>query len=116
MIAHELSPVGRFDKILLATDGSDFSAGATRVAVAMAAKAGAKLFVVTALRDPSDGIAPELDQEKRSAAQAILAAVRQAAEAAKVLKLREHVYLIHKLRELVGSKKFFQNRHERARV
>lgn len=84
MIAHELSPVGRFDKILLATDGSDYSAGATRVAVAMAAKAGAKLFVVTVLPDPSDGVAPELNQEKRKAAEAILATARQAAETAKV--------------------------------
>jgi nucleotide-binding universal stress UspA family protein len=84
MVAHELSPVGRFDKILLATDGSDYSAGATRVAVAMAAKAGARLFVITVLPDPSDGVAPELNEAKRTAAEAILGAVRQAAEAAEV--------------------------------
>ena len=84
MVAHELSPVGRFDKILLATDGSHYSAGATQVAVAMAAKSGAKLFAITVLPDPSDGVAPDLDQEKRHAADAILAAVRQAAGEAKV--------------------------------
>jgi nucleotide-binding universal stress UspA family protein len=83
MVAHELSPVGRFDNILLATDGSDYSAGATRVAVAMAAKAGAKLFAVTVLPEP-DGVAPELIEEKRKSAEAILAAVRKAAESAKV--------------------------------
>ena len=84
MVGNELSPVGRFDKILLATDGSDYSAGATRIAIAMAAKAGAKLFVLTALPDPSDGVAPDLSEEKRVAAEAILAAVRQSAEAANV--------------------------------
>ncbi len=83
MVAHELSPVGRFDKILLATDGSDFSAGATRVAVAMAAKAGAKLSAITVLPEP-DGVAPELIEEKRKSAEAILDRVRKAAEAANV--------------------------------
>lgn len=83
MVAHELSPVGRFDNILLATDGSDYSAGATRIAVAMAAKAGAKLSAVTVLPEP-DGVAPELIEEKRKSAEAILAQVRTAAEAAKV--------------------------------
>ncbi len=83
MVAHELSPVGRFDKILLATDGSDYSAGATRVAVAMAAKAGATLFAVTVLPDP-DGVAPELIEEKRKDAEAIMDAVRKAAAAANV--------------------------------
>jgi nucleotide-binding universal stress UspA family protein len=83
MVAQELSPVGRFDNILLATDGSDYSAGATRIAVAMAAKAGAKLFAVTVLPEP-DGVAPELIEEKRKTAEAILAQVRKTAEAAKV--------------------------------
>ncbi len=83
MVAHELSPVGRFDNILLATDGSDYSAGATRIAVAMAAKAGAKLSAVTVLPEP-DGVAPELIEEKRKSAEAILAQVRKTAEAAKV--------------------------------
>ena len=83
MVAHELSPVGRFDKILLATDGSDYSAGATRIAIALAAKAGAQLVALTVLPDP-DGVAPELNEEKRRAAEAILDRVRQAAGAAKV--------------------------------
>jgi nucleotide-binding universal stress UspA family protein len=83
MVAQELSPVGRFDNILLATDGSDYSAGATRIAIAMAAKAGAKLSAVTVLPEP-DGVAPELIEEKRKSAEAILAQVRKAAEAANV--------------------------------
>lgn len=83
MVAHELSPVGRFDKILLATDGSDYSAGATRIAVALAAKADAELIAVTVLPNP-DGVAPELNEEKRKAAEAVLDQVRRAAEAAKV--------------------------------
>ena len=84
MVAHELSPAGRFQKILLATDGSNYSAGAQRVAIAMAAKAGAKLLAMTVLPDPSDGIAPDLDGDKRQKAEAILETVRQAAKAAGV--------------------------------
>lgn len=84
MVAHELSPVGRFQKILLATDGSDYSAGAIRVAIALTAKTGAKLLAITALPDPSDGVAPEMNAEKRKTAEAILADVRKAAEPAGV--------------------------------
>ena len=35
----QLSPTGRFEKILLATDASGFGAGAVRVAIAFAQKA-----------------------------------------------------------------------------
>lgn len=45
----QLSPVGRLAHIMLATDGSEFSAGAERVALAMAAKGGARLTVMTAV-------------------------------------------------------------------
>jgi nucleotide-binding universal stress UspA family protein len=84
MTESQLSPVGRFDKILLATDGSDYSAGATRVAIALCAKAGARLMAVTVLPDPSDGVAPDLNEEKRRAAEAVLASARAAASAAGV--------------------------------
>ncbi len=84
MVAHELSPVGRFQKILLATDGSDYSAGAERIAIAMAAKAGATLSAMTVLPDPSDGVAPELLDDKRRKAATVLDAVTAAAKTAGV--------------------------------
>ncbi len=42
-----LSPVGRFEKVLLATDGSEFSAGATRVAFEMSRKCNAELTTMS---------------------------------------------------------------------
>ena len=45
----QLSPLARFERLMMATDGSEFSAGAERVAIAMAAKAGVALTVVTAV-------------------------------------------------------------------
>jgi nucleotide-binding universal stress UspA family protein len=50
----QLSPLGRFEKILFATDGSEFSAGAERVAMGMAAKSGAKLSIMTVALAGSD--------------------------------------------------------------
>jgi len=43
----QLSPTGRFERILLATDGSDFAAGAERVALAMAEAFGAQLQIAS---------------------------------------------------------------------
>jgi uncharacterized protein len=40
-----LDPTGRFERILLATDGSEFSAGAIRVATALARRSNARLFI-----------------------------------------------------------------------
>jgi nucleotide-binding universal stress UspA family protein/uncharacterized membrane protein YfcA len=42
-----LSPVGRFERVLLATDGSEFSAGATRVALDMGPKCNAELTTMS---------------------------------------------------------------------
>jgi len=47
MAEDHLSPLGRFDRILLATDGSQFSEGAIRVAGAMAEKCDAKLMILS---------------------------------------------------------------------
>ncbi|MSO85716.1 MAG: universal stress protein [Rhodospirillales bacterium] len=46
----QLSPTGRFEKILLATDASGFGAGAVRVAVAFAKKSGAAIVAMTMVR------------------------------------------------------------------
>lgn len=50
--AIQLSPVGRFENILLATDGSEFSAGAERIAMALCAEHGGHLHVVSAIPTP----------------------------------------------------------------
>jgi hypothetical protein len=43
----QLSPVGRFERFLLATDGSEYSAGAVREALRMASKCGARVRAVS---------------------------------------------------------------------
>lgn len=50
----QLSPTGRFEKILFATDGSEFSAGAERVALGICTKSGAQLEIMTAVLAGSD--------------------------------------------------------------
>jgi nucleotide-binding universal stress UspA family protein len=46
----QLSPTGRFEKILLASDASGFGAGAVRVAIAFAKKSGARITALTVVR------------------------------------------------------------------
>lgn len=46
----QLSPTGRFDKVLLASDASGFGAGAVRVAIAFAKKSGARIIALTMVR------------------------------------------------------------------
>lgn len=59
---NELSPLGRFERILLATDGSEYSAGAIAVAGEMARKCGARLYIVSiALYNPgTESLEPTL--------------------------------------------------------
>ena len=45
----QLSPLGRFERFLLATDGSEYSAGAVREALRMAGKCGARVRAVTVI-------------------------------------------------------------------
>ncbi len=52
----QLSPTGRFERLMVASDGSEFSAGAERVAIAMSAKGGAFLTIMSAVIS-----SPELD-------------------------------------------------------
>jgi nucleotide-binding universal stress UspA family protein len=79
----QLSPLARFEKILVATDSSPFSADAVKVAVAMCAKSGAHLYPFTmVLTNPEyEAVAPELVQKASEEAKAHLEAV--AAEAAR---------------------------------
>lgn len=82
----QLSPLGRFEEILLATDGSEFSAGALRVALAIAGKCEVKLTAVTViLSNPEyDALAPQLAEQAELQARAIMTKVQAAAEAAGV--------------------------------
>lgn len=50
----QLSPVGRFETVLLATDGSDYSAGAERVAIAFCALHDADLHILSAMARPGE--------------------------------------------------------------
>jgi nucleotide-binding universal stress UspA family protein len=61
----QLSPLGRFENILVATDMSAFSADAVKVAIAMCAKSGAHLYpFAMVLTNPEyEAIAPELAQK-----------------------------------------------------
>ena len=79
--AVNLDPTGRFEHILLATDGSEFSAGAERVAMTMARRHHARLTILgVAVYDPAYSTSvPELEREARAMARRnVEAAVRQA--------------------------------------
>lgn len=45
----QMSPVGRFEKLLVPTDGSEYSRGAERIAIAMCKLSGAKLIAMRAM-------------------------------------------------------------------
>ncbi|MBI5162868.1 MAG: universal stress protein [Magnetospirillum sp.] len=70
----ELSPLGRIERILLATDGSGYSVGAVAVAIALAGKTGARLTALTAvLQSPElDAMEPGVDRKVAAEAGAIL--------------------------------------------
>lgn len=76
-MADQLSPLARFDRIMVATDGSEYSAGAIRVAIAMAAKSGAQLYAVTMVRTNAEyeAYAPELVKKAAAEANAHVEAV-----------------------------------------
>lgn len=71
-----LDPTGRFQRILLATDGSEYSAGAVRVALALAKRNNARLFIAgVAVYNPEYATTvPELEQAALDAARRNVAA------------------------------------------
>lgn len=77
----QLSPLARVDRVLLATDGSEYSDGATAVAIDFAQKSGAELTVMSAvlleMGDQGTG-ADELKQAE-AAAEGVLQEVREKA-------------------------------------
>jgi nucleotide-binding universal stress UspA family protein len=78
----QLSPLARFEKILVATDNSPFSADAVKVGIAMCAKAHAHLFPFTmVLTNPEyETLAPLLVQKASEDAKAHLDAIIVEAE------------------------------------
>jgi nucleotide-binding universal stress UspA family protein len=73
----QLSPLARFEKILVATDNSPFSADAVKVAIAMCEKSGARLYpFAMVLSNPEYEIqAPELVQKASEEAKAHLESI-----------------------------------------
>ncbi|MFA6311821.1 MAG: universal stress protein [Sterolibacterium sp.] len=80
----QLSPIGRFEKILLATDGSEFSAGAARAAIHLARACGGKLTAMSmVLGNPEyDTLAPKLVAKALAEARMTLEQVKVEAKAA----------------------------------
>jgi universal stress protein E len=79
----QLSPTGRFEKLLLSTDGSEFSAGAQRMAIALAKNCNATLHVMTVvITNPEyEALAPQLVEKAEHDAKTIVEAVQLQAEA-----------------------------------
>ncbi len=79
----QLSPIGRFKKLLLSTDGSEFSFGATRLALHLAKDQGASLHLMTTVITNAEyeAFAPRWVEKAEEEAQLILHQVRQQAEA-----------------------------------
>jgi len=82
-MTEQLSPTGRFDRVLLATDGSDFSAGAVRAGIELAQRCGTKLNVLTmVLTNPEyAAIAPQLEERAELEALQIIEGVKTQADA-----------------------------------
>jgi nucleotide-binding universal stress UspA family protein/uncharacterized membrane protein YfcA len=81
--AAQLSPVGRFERFLVATDGSEFSGGALREAFRMAQKCGARVRVVSVVAGSveHETLGEQLLDQELDAARAHLDDVRARAAA-----------------------------------
>ena len=77
----QLSPIGRFERFLVATDGSEYSAGAVREAFNMAQRCGARVHVVTVIAGDAEieSMGEQLLQKEMDAARAHLDQVHQEA-------------------------------------
>ncbi len=85
-IAGQLSPTGRMERIMLVTDGTEYSAGAVREAITLAKRCEAQLFAFTVLAMPDHEapLAEPMHKFEKTAAVARLSAVQAQAEAAGV--------------------------------
>jgi nucleotide-binding universal stress UspA family protein/uncharacterized membrane protein YfcA len=82
----QLSPLGRFERFLVASDGSEFSAAAVREAIAMAAKSGAELHVMSLVADDveHEGLGETFLKQEIQAKEAHLEEIRAQAAASGV--------------------------------
>jgi len=80
-MAEQLSPLGRFERLLLATDGSEFSTSAERLSLDLAERWGARLWVVSVvLTNPQvEVVAPGAVEAAEEESRAILARLREEA-------------------------------------
>ncbi|MGE0080123.1 MAG: universal stress protein [Thiohalomonadaceae bacterium] len=77
-MTEQLSPIGRFQRVLVAGDGSEFSAGAVREAIGIAHKCGARLYALTVVQtNPEyEALAPKLVEQADADARATLAKIQ----------------------------------------
>ncbi len=80
----QLSPVGRFERILLSTDGSEFGAGAEAAAIGLAGLWRVPLRAMTMAFSNAefDAIAPQKAREAEAAALAVVERIKAQAQAA----------------------------------
>lgn len=92
--AVQLSPLGRFERFLVASDGSEFSAAAVREAISMAKKCGAELHLMSLVATgvEHEALGEAILRQEMDAAQAHLDGVKAQAVAAGV---RCETHLIH---------------------
>ncbi len=90
----QMSPLGRFEKVLLPTDGSEFSRGAERIAIEMSRHSGAQLLAISVLlKGSSFGyLAPETDARLEEESAQHLSGLKREAEAAGVRCVTSVIY------------------------
>lgn len=90
----QLSPIGRFERTLLTTDCSEFSAGAVRVALKHAQKCGGKLYVMSmVITNPEvEALAPHIIEEQE---QQTTKCLDDICHQAKELRVKHEVLLRH---------------------
>lgn len=81
MVSAQYCPVGKLERLLLATDRSEFSEGAVREAIAFAATCASNLYVVTVLEtNPEyETIGASIFEKEEKEAEAYLASVKDRA-------------------------------------
>lgn len=84
--AGQLSPLGRFERFLVASDGSEFSAAAVREALGMAVKCGAEVHVMSLVATGAEheALGESILKQELEAVQSNLDRIRAEAEAAGV--------------------------------
>lgn len=100
----QLSPLGRFERFLVATDGSEFSATAVREALRMAQKCGARVHVLSVVASgvEHETLGEQILKKEMDVAEAHLVQVRRQAEEAAVA-CEAHLVQGHSVHEEIAS-------------